>query len=199
MRNFQIFAAEWQIKNSLAFGILPKGTRYRHKIYLRTPGKIYFLILNHSFPIGPFLDISDDIIFKRVFGRRANKGVLITLLNRMLPDIRVSDLEYLSPETTGFSREKTALPSAFCRRQRGKTVLRSANCRRERGKTALRSAKCRRERGKTVLRSANCRRERGKTILRSANCRRQGIRRPGRRHNALPLQRLSIFWHNWFI
>ena len=81
-------------------------------------------ILNHSFPIGPFLDISDDIIFKRVFGRRANKGVLITLLNRMLPDIRVSDLEYLSPETTGFSREnRNSRMDLRCRLDTGHEVI----------------------------------------------------------------------------
>lgn len=53
-------------------------------------------ILNHSFPIGPFLDISDDIIFKRVFGRRANKGVLITL--PILEEVEAgAELYHLTP------------------------------------------------------------------------------------------------------
>lgn len=74
--------------------------------------------------VGPFMDISDDIIFKRVFGRRANKGLLITLLNRMLPDIWVEDLEYLSPETTGFSREnKNSRMDLKCRVNMGFEVI----------------------------------------------------------------------------
>jgi len=52
-----------------------------------------------------FMDISNDVIFKRVFGRRANKPLLIAVLNEILDEINIVDLDYLSPEMTGFDRE----------------------------------------------------------------------------------------------
>jgi len=52
-----------------------------------------------------YMDISIDVIFKRVFGRRANKPLLIAVLNEILDEINIVDLDYLSPEMTGFDRD----------------------------------------------------------------------------------------------
>ena len=52
--------------------------------------------------IGRYLDISRDRVFKNVFGKRANKDLLIALLNLVLDGIDIVDLEYLSGEFQGF-------------------------------------------------------------------------------------------------
>jgi len=52
-----------------------------------------------------YMDISNDVVFKRVFGRRANKKLLIAILNEIMDEIVVVDLEYLSQEMTGFDRD----------------------------------------------------------------------------------------------
>jgi len=51
-----------------------------------------------------YQDILNDIIFKRFFGRRENKHLLISMLNLIIKDFSIVDLEYLSPEFTGFDR-----------------------------------------------------------------------------------------------
>ena len=48
-----------------------------------------------------FADPKTDIIFKRIFGEKAHKGLLIELLNALLElddAHRIADIEYLSPE-----------------------------------------------------------------------------------------------------
>ena len=52
--------------------------------------------------IGPYLDISNDRVFKRVFGKPANKDLLILLLNLVIEEITIVDLEYISNEFQGF-------------------------------------------------------------------------------------------------
>src|SRR5262245_36065828 len=53
-------------------------------------------------PMKPvFADPKTDIIFKKVFGQKAHKGLLIELLNALLEldaGHRIVDIEYLSPE-----------------------------------------------------------------------------------------------------
>ena len=70
------------------------------------------------------MDISDDVIFKRVFGMRANKDLLIALLNAVLDELDIRDLEYLSPETTGFDRNsKNSRMDLKCRLDNGMEVI----------------------------------------------------------------------------
>lgn len=55
--------------------------------------------------IGRYLDISRDRVFKNVFGKRANKDLLIALLNLVIDGIDIVDLDYLNGEFQGFDIE----------------------------------------------------------------------------------------------
>ena len=54
-------------------------------------------------PIGRYINLMFDRGFKRVFGKPANKDVLIAFLNEVIPDRHIVDLEYLNTEKEGIS------------------------------------------------------------------------------------------------
>ena len=54
-------------------------------------------------PIGRYIDLMFDRGFKRVFGKPANKDILIAFLNEVIPDRHIIDLEYLNNEKEGLS------------------------------------------------------------------------------------------------
>ena len=54
-------------------------------------------------PIGRYINLMFDRGFKRVFGKPANKDILIAFLNEVIPDRHIVDLEYLNTEKEGIS------------------------------------------------------------------------------------------------
>jgi predicted transposase/invertase (TIGR01784 family) len=70
-----------------------------------------------------FADPKTDLVFKRIFGNKAHKPVLIQLLNDLLglPDDRlIVDVEYLTPEQVPrIAQQKNSIVDVKCRDQRG--------------------------------------------------------------------------------
>ena len=54
-------------------------------------------------PVGRYINLMFDRGFKRVFGKPANKDILIAFLNEVIPDRHIVDLEYLNTEKEGLS------------------------------------------------------------------------------------------------
>jgi predicted transposase/invertase (TIGR01784 family) len=72
---------------------------------------------------GIFADPKTDIIFKRIFGTKARKHLLIQLLDAMLQlkgDRRIKDLSFLSPEQVPEKAEmKLSIVDVKCKDERG--------------------------------------------------------------------------------
>ena len=60
---------------------------------------------NSTAKVGRYIDLMFDRGFKRVFGKPANKDLLIALLNAVLPEKGIVDLTYLNTETEGLGPE----------------------------------------------------------------------------------------------
>lgn len=45
-----------------------------------------------------FADLTNDFMFKRIFGREESKDVLITFLNHFIGNGEIVDVEFLNPE-----------------------------------------------------------------------------------------------------
>lgn len=54
---------------------------------------------------GRYIDLMFDRGFKRVFGKPANKDILIAFLNEVIPDKHIVDLTYLNTEKEGLGPE----------------------------------------------------------------------------------------------
>ena len=56
-------------------------------------------------PIGRYINLMFDRGFKRVFGKPANKDILIAFLNEVIPEKHIVDLTYLNTEKEGLGPE----------------------------------------------------------------------------------------------
>ena len=65
-----------------------------------------------------------DIGFKHVFGREANKEILITFLNEVLPDRKITDIEHIRNEQIPLNRKsKKSVYDVYCKITDGTRVI----------------------------------------------------------------------------
>lgn len=77
---------------------------------------------NHN--VGRYIDLMFDLGFKRVFGKEANKDILISFLNEFIPDRHIVDLNYLNVEQTGLSTDnKKSYFDVQCRTDDGSVII----------------------------------------------------------------------------
>ena len=80
---------------------------------------------NFNYPgVGRYIDLMFDRGFKRVFGKEANKDVLIAFLNQIIPGKRIEDLEFINVENDGLSLEsKKSYFDVQCTVDDGSTII----------------------------------------------------------------------------
>lgn len=80
---------------------------------------------NFNYPgVGRYIDLMFDRGFKRVFGKEANKDVLIAFLNEIIPGKRIADLEFINVENDGLSPEsKKSFFDVQCTVDDGSTII----------------------------------------------------------------------------
>ena len=71
-----------------------------------------------------YADIMYDTPFKLVFGARANKPLLIELLETLIPGKKISDLTFVEKEIPGFfAGDKRSVFDLFCKTVEGETFI----------------------------------------------------------------------------
>ena len=74
--------------------------------------------------VGRYIDLMFDLGFKRVFGKEANKDILISFLNEFIPDRHIVDLNYLNVEQTGLAPDnKKSYFDVQCRTDDGSFII----------------------------------------------------------------------------
>ncbi len=74
--------------------------------------------------VGRYVDIMFDRGFKRIFGKESNKDLLISLLNEILPELRIRDLTFINTERQGLSIEsKNSTFDVYCTTDDGTKVV----------------------------------------------------------------------------
>ena len=84
------------------------------------------LIFNFIFMLYKFryADLLDDEVFKLVFGRESTKDVMIEFLNQVIPDRRITDLEFIDKEMHPVERDaKGSVYDMFCRTDDGSRII----------------------------------------------------------------------------
>lgn len=77
-----------------------------------------------NYGAGRYINLMFDLGFKRVFGKEANKDILITFLNEFIEDRQILDLEYLNVEKEGISCEsKKSYFDVQCKTADGSTII----------------------------------------------------------------------------
>ena len=73
--------------------------------------------------IGRYANLLVDKVFKKIFGARGNKDILISFLNMLINDVEITDLDYVDKEFPGLSREaKTSVFDVYCTTSDGRHV-----------------------------------------------------------------------------
>ena len=71
-----------------------------------------------------YADLLDDDVFKLVFGRDSSKDVMIEFLNQVIPDRKITDLDFMDKEMKTFDRtRKDSLYDMFCRTEDGSRII----------------------------------------------------------------------------
>ena len=71
-----------------------------------------------------YADLLDDDVFKLVFGRESSKDVMIEFLNQVIPDRKITDLEFIDKEMHPVERDsKGAVYDMFCRTDDGSKII----------------------------------------------------------------------------
>lgn len=74
--------------------------------------------------IGPYVDLLNDLGFKHVFGRDANKEILMAFLNEIIKDREIIDLEHINNEQIPFDMEnKKSVFDLYCKTQDGSRIV----------------------------------------------------------------------------
>ena len=71
-----------------------------------------------------YADLLDDEVFKLVFGRESTKDVMIEFLNQVIPDRKITDLEFIDKEMHPVERDaKGSVYDMFCRTDDGSRII----------------------------------------------------------------------------
>ena len=71
-----------------------------------------------------YADLLDDDVFKLVFGRESTKDVMIEFLNQVIPDRRITDLEFIDKEMHPVERDlKGTVYDMFCKTDDGSRII----------------------------------------------------------------------------
>lgn len=70
-----------------------------------------------------YVDIRTDTVFKMIFGKAQNKDLLISLLNEIIEDFKISDIDYRDKEQISGSDEKRSVYDIFCSTDDGKNIV----------------------------------------------------------------------------
>ena len=71
-----------------------------------------------------YADLLNDEVFKLVFGRESTKDVMIEFLNQVIPDRKITDLEFIDKEMHPVERDsKGSVYDMFCRTDDGSRII----------------------------------------------------------------------------
>ena len=71
-----------------------------------------------------YADLLNDEVFKLVFGRESTKDVMIEFLNQVIPDRRITDLEFIDKEMHPVERDsKGSVYDMFCKTDNGSRII----------------------------------------------------------------------------
>ena len=71
-----------------------------------------------------YADLLNDEVFKLVFGRESTKEVMIEFLNQVIPDRKITDLDFMDKEMHPVERDlKGAVYDMFCRTDDGSRII----------------------------------------------------------------------------
>ena len=71
-----------------------------------------------------YADLLDDDVFKLVFGRESTKDVMIEFLNQVIPDRKITDLEFIDKEMHPVERDaKGSVYDMFCKTDDGSRII----------------------------------------------------------------------------
>ena len=74
--------------------------------------------------IGKYVDILSDIGFKIVFGKEANKNIIIEFLNHVITDRSIVDFEYMDKEKLGgYAKSKKNVYDLYCKTDDGSRII----------------------------------------------------------------------------
>lgn len=74
--------------------------------------------------VNKYVDLLSDIGFKHVFGREANKEILIVFLNEFLPDRKISDIEHIRNEQIPLNyKNKKSIYDLYCKSDDGSRII----------------------------------------------------------------------------
>ena len=77
--------------------------------------------MSHNFK---YADLLNDEVFKLVFGRESTKEVMIEFLNQVIPDRRITDLEFIDKEMHPVERDsKGSVYDMFCKTDDGSRII----------------------------------------------------------------------------
>ena len=78
----------------------------------------------NNYGVGRYIDLMFDRGFKRVFGKEANKDVLIAFLNQVIPDKVIADLKFINIENEGLASDsKKSFFDVQCTIDDGSTII----------------------------------------------------------------------------
>lgn len=74
--------------------------------------------------IGKYVDILSDVGFKIVFGKEANKNIIIEFLNHVITDRSIVDFEYIDKEKLGgYAKSKKNVYDLYCKTYDGSRII----------------------------------------------------------------------------
>lgn len=74
--------------------------------------------------IGKYVDILSDVGFKIVFGKEANKNIIIEFLNHVITDRSIVDFEYIDKEKLGgYAKSKKNVYDLYCKTDDGSRII----------------------------------------------------------------------------
>lgn len=77
-----------------------------------------------NYEIGKYVDLLNDSGFKHVFGRDANKEIIIAFLNGIITDRKIVDLEHINNEQVPYDVEsKKSVFDLYCKTQDGSRIV----------------------------------------------------------------------------
>ena len=77
-----------------------------------------------NYEIGKYVDLLNDSGFKHVFGKDANKEIIIAFLNGIITDRKIVDLEHINNEQVPFDQEsKKSVFDLYCKTQDGSRIV----------------------------------------------------------------------------
>jgi predicted transposase/invertase (TIGR01784 family) len=74
--------------------------------------------------IGKYVDILSDVGFKIVFGKEANKNIIIEFLNHVITERSIVDFEYIDKEKLGgYAKSKKNVYDLYCKTDDGSRII----------------------------------------------------------------------------